>query len=130
MMNRDQLRAARILLHLDQRELAALARVNVVTVRRLEGGEEVGRTEHDRIRDAVQEAGAILIEADGGLGGARIQRGVALRPLEDCSEATRERLARGDFGRRREGVQEGGRAARAREKLSRKTAADDATGEA
>ena len=127
MMNRDQLRAARVLLHLDQRELAVLAKVNVVTVRRFEGGEEIGSRHHDQIREAVEEAGAILFEAGCGVDGSAIQGGVALKTLAECSEATRERFARDDFGRRKTGKPEG-RAARSREKLASKRAEDATDG--
>jgi transcriptional regulator with XRE-family HTH domain len=101
MMTSDQLRAARILLHLDQRELAAKALVGVATVRRFEGGEEVGALQREAMRRAVEEAGAILLASGQDLGGRAIEAGVALVRREDLPRETRERLSSGDWGRRK-----------------------------
>ncbi len=101
MMTSDQLRAARILLHLDQRELAAKALVGVATVRRFEGGEEIGALQREAMRRAVEEAGAILLASGQDLGGRAIEAGVALVRREDLPQETRERLSSGDWGRRR-----------------------------
>ncbi len=122
MMNRDQLRAARILLHLDQRELAEKASVAVVTVRRFEGGEAVGPTQVQSMRRAVEEAGAILISAGAPAGGGAMDAGVGLRRSQDLPEDTKARIARDDFGRRKAGVKPEGRSARARK---RSTVDDD-----
>ena len=126
MMNRDQLRAARILLHLDQRELAEKALVAVVTVRRFEGGEPVGATQVDSMRRAVEAAGAILIAAGGAVDGDAVEAGVALRRREDLPEETKGRIARDDFGRRKAGAKPEGRSARAR----RRGVGGDASAEA
>ncbi len=101
MMTSDQLRAARILLHLDQRELAAKALVGVATVRRFEGGEEVGALQREAMRRAVEEAGAILLASGQDLGGRAIEAGVALARREDLPRETQERLSSGDWGRRK-----------------------------
>ena len=123
MMTRDQLRAARILLHLGQEELAAIADVALVTVRRFEGGEEVGTEQQSRIRQAIEEAGAILIAAGRGTDGRHIEGGVALRTLEECSAATRERIASDTFLRR--GAKPGGRASRARKRAAKRVSQPD-----
>ncbi len=116
MMNRDQLRAARILLHLDQRELAEKASVAVVTVRRFEGGEAVGQSQVQSMRRAVEKAGAILISADGPVDGGAMEAGVGLCRREDLPEDTKARIARDDFGRRKAGAKPEGRSARARKR--------------
>ncbi len=60
----DQIRAARVLLHLDQTEVARRARVSVVTIRRLEatrsGGRVAGST-LDGVRQVLEHAGAEFI---------------------------------------------------------------------
>ena len=60
----DQLRAARVLLRLEQAELAKRAHVSIVTIRRLEtvrGCERVSATTVDGIRRALEQAGAEFI---------------------------------------------------------------------
>ena len=101
MMTSDQLRAARILLHLDQRDLAAMSLVGVATVRRFESGEEVGALQLDAMRRAIEDAGAILLAAGQAVGGRAIDAGVALRIRDELPKATRERLSSGDWGRRK-----------------------------
>ncbi len=101
MMTSDQLRAARILLHLDQRQLAAMALVGVSSVRRFEGGEEIGALQRDAMRRAIEEAGAILLASGQDVDGRAIEAGVALRRRGDLPEATRERLSNGEWGRRK-----------------------------
>lgn len=100
-MTSDQLRAARVLLHLDQRELAAKALVGLSTVRRFEGGEEIGALQREAMRRAIEAAGAILIASGQDLGGKAIEAGVALARREDLPEETRERLSSGEWGRRK-----------------------------
>lgn len=104
MMTSDQLRAARVLLHLDQRDLAAMSLVGVATVRRFESGEEVGALQLDAMRRAIEEAGAILLAGGQAVGGRAIGVGVALRMREDLPETTRRRLSSGDWGRRKRGA--------------------------
>lgn len=93
-LTRDQLRAARALLHLQQDVLADMARVGVATIRRFEGGRDIGHLHVDALRRAVVEAGAVLV--DGGtemaLGG---MTGVLLRPEGQLPEETRARIAAG-----------------------------------
>lgn len=101
MMTSDQLRAARILLHLDQRDLAAMSLVGVATVRRFEGGEEIGALQREAIRRAIEDAGAILLAAGQDVGGRAIDAGVALRTRDDLPEATRDRISGGEWGRRK-----------------------------
>lgn len=63
----EQIRAARALLRIEQGELARRARVSVVTIRRLEGGNgrgRVGSVTFDGVRRALEQAGAEFI-ADG-----------------------------------------------------------------
>lgn len=100
-MTSDQLRAARILLRLDQRELARIALVGVSTVRRFEGGEEIGALQRDAMRRAIEEAGAILLAAGQDVGGRVIDAGVALRRRSELPEETRRRLSDADWGRRK-----------------------------
>jgi transcriptional regulator with XRE-family HTH domain len=60
----DQIRAARALLRLEQRELARRARLSVVTVRRLESGRRGAPTASSafaQVRKALEEAGAEFI---------------------------------------------------------------------
>jgi transcriptional regulator with XRE-family HTH domain len=61
----DQIRAARALLRLEQDELARLANVSVVTVRRLEGPGglcKVAPGTVDEVRRALETAGAEFVE--------------------------------------------------------------------
>ena len=59
----DQIRAARALLRLDQAELAARAKISVVTVRRLEvaGGTQVAPETLAGVRAVLEQAGAEFI---------------------------------------------------------------------
>lgn len=61
----DQIRAARVLLRMDQEELARRADVSVVTVRRLEAPEGLGKVARgtvDEIQRALEAAGAEFID--------------------------------------------------------------------
>ncbi len=88
----DQLRAARVLLHLRQDQLAKIATVGVATVRRFEGGKGIGRLHLDALRKAVEEAGAILLDADDGPNGTSRGLGVRLLALDDLPGPTRSRI--------------------------------------
>jgi transcriptional regulator with XRE-family HTH domain len=60
----EQIRAARALLHLGQAELAARAHVSVVTIRRLERGQDSERVAPGTVagvRDVLEKAGAEFI---------------------------------------------------------------------
>jgi transcriptional regulator with XRE-family HTH domain len=62
----EQIRAARALLHLEQAELARRAQVSVVTIRRLERGQQSERVAAGTfagVRKALEEAGAEFIPA-------------------------------------------------------------------
>jgi len=111
MMTSDQLRAARILLHLDQRQLAAMALVGVASVRRFEGGEEIGALQREAMRRAVEDAGAILLASGQNVDGRAIEAGVALRRREELPADTRDRLSSGDWGRRKRSPKIGASAA-------------------
>ena len=114
MLTRDQLRAARVLLHLRQDQLAEIAMVGVATIRRFEGGQEIGPLHLDALRRAIEDAGAILISGgvSGGLPreGRREGVGVVLRIEADLPEETRKRLlGEADEGK---GSRDAGRSAR------------------
>lgn len=86
-VTRDQLRAARMLLHLRQDELAALSKVGVATIRRFEGGKGIGHLHLDALRRAVEEAGATFSAPDANRGA-----GVALKVADHLPRATLQRL--------------------------------------
>jgi transcriptional regulator with XRE-family HTH domain len=80
MISSAQLRAARALLGIDQRELASLARLSVPTIQRMEASEGVIRGNVDslmKLIGALDRAGIELI-AEGGLSQAN-GRGVRLK---------------------------------------------------
>ena len=71
MLTAEQLRAARALLHLEQRRLAEISGVSIPTLRRLEGSEGPLRANHEnivRLTNALQAAGVVFIAAGGGRG--------------------------------------------------------------
>lgn len=64
MVTPEQIRAARALLRLEQRELAARAHVSVATLRRLEAAEElsaVSSSTLNQVREALEGAGVEFI---------------------------------------------------------------------
>ncbi len=87
MITGPQIKAARALLGLDQRQLAELAGLSLPTVQRMESAEGVVRCNVDsmmRVIDALQAAGIELINE-----GANTQgkgRGVRLVSREDSEE--------------------------------------------
>ena len=90
-MSRNQLKAARMLLGLSQKDLASLSDVGVVSLRRYETGHDLGAQLLERLRDSLETAGVVLI--DGGVIGDReIGGGVALRPEHDLPPDTRARV--------------------------------------
>ncbi|MDX7951447.1 helix-turn-helix transcriptional regulator [Lichenihabitans sp. Uapishka_5] len=91
-MNRDQLRAARILLHLRQEQLASEANMGVATLRRYEGGHEISALRLKALREAIERAGAVLISGEVGDIVAATGIGVALLPRDQLPEVTRKRL--------------------------------------
>lgn len=86
-MTREQLRAARALLNLRQDQLATIAGLGIATVRRFEGGADIGLTSLATLRRAIEGAGAILLEPDVGVDGRGRGADVALAPPERPSEA-------------------------------------------
>lgn len=69
----EQIRAARALLHLDQAELAARARISVLTIRRLES-----RPESSRVAPGTAAGVCVALEA---AGAEFIPDGVRRRPV-------------------------------------------------
>ena len=73
-MNATQCRMARAALGLGVRELAALADVAQATVSRLERGEELKPATVETIRTALESAGVVFIEENGGGAGVRLRK--------------------------------------------------------
>lgn len=92
-LTRDQLRAARVLLHLQQTQLADIARIGVATIRRFEGGRDIGQLYLDALRRALVAAGAVLIDGDAGGDVPSGAVGVVLKPEGKLPKATRARIA-------------------------------------
>lgn len=73
----NQLRAARALIGLEQSDLAKAAGVSVNTIRNMEAqGPEIVRVRLETfhlVRDALAEAGVILLEENGGGAGVRLR---------------------------------------------------------
>ena len=95
MITAGQLRAARALLAIDQRELAALSGLSVPTVQRMEASDGVIRGNVDslmKLIDALDAAGIELI-GEGAIsqGGGR---GVRLKPARPESKIYRRKPAR------------------------------------
>ena len=95
MITAGQLRAARALIAIDQRELAALSGLSVQTVQRMEASDGVIRGNVDslmKLIDALDAAGIELI-GEGAIsqGGGR---GVRLKPARPESKIYRRKPAR------------------------------------
>lgn len=72
----EQIRAARALLRIEQRELAEAAGVSLETIKRLEkqrGTVAANLSTVQAIRDAIRAAGVDLIEKNGGGPGVRLR---------------------------------------------------------
>jgi predicted transcriptional regulator len=85
-----QLRAARVLLGWEQKDLAAAASVAVGTIRRMEGFEGEIRGQHgtvQRVQRALEAAGIEFI-----LGGLRLRDQTAARPKETDDAAPEAHL--------------------------------------
>ena len=100
MITSTQLRAARALLGLDQRELADLANLSVPTIQRMEASEGVVRGNVDslmKLGEALDDAGVELINegATSSAGG----RGVRLRERVAKSSRFRDRSTKISAGR-------------------------------
>ena len=90
----DQLRAARVLLHIQQRQLATLSRVSLSSIRRFEGGSGIGHLHVDALRRALVDAGVVFVDGTGAAEGVPAGAvGVVLRPADDLPEPTRARIA-------------------------------------
>ena len=72
-MNAAQCRMARAATGLGVRDLAAAAEVSPNTVARLERGEELRSGTIAAIRAALEEAGVVFIDANGGGPGVRLR---------------------------------------------------------
>ena len=94
-MTRDQLRAARILLHLRQEQLALAANLSVATLRRFEGGRLINKLRVKALREAVERAGVVLLTGDANESG-QTGIGVALLPADRLPAETRRRIAEED----------------------------------
>lgn len=88
-----QLRAARAMLHLDQRELAEKAGISVPTLKRLEGGSgPLGGNFQtvSRVITALQELGVIFVAENGEGPGVRMRKSVEVN-------MEREKLSKDDL---------------------------------
>jgi transcriptional regulator with XRE-family HTH domain len=94
MITAAQLRAARALLGLDQRELAELCRLSVPTIQRMEASEDVVRGNVDSLMKLVGALEAAGIELIGeGATSATGGRGVRLRAPSGAARTDRARRA-------------------------------------
>jgi transcriptional regulator with XRE-family HTH domain len=98
MITAHQLRAARALLNIDQRQTADLAGLSVPTIQRMEASEEMIRGNVDSLMKLVSalEAAGLELIADGAAS-ASGGRGVRLKSAEG-SPASRLAAASGDAG--------------------------------
>ena len=75
MITKQQSKAARALLELNQSDVAKLANISISTMRDFETGK---RTPHERnltaIKDTLEGAGVIFIEENGGGAGVRLAK--------------------------------------------------------
>ena len=85
----NQLKAARALLAWSQYDLSEAAGVGVATVRRVEGGTEIGNLHFDAILRALESAGVVFIGRDASVDGERVEEGVAKVRLQVGSRAVR-----------------------------------------
>jgi transcriptional regulator with XRE-family HTH domain len=94
MITAAQLRAARALLGLDQRELAELCRLSVPTIQRMEASADVVRGNVDSLMKLVGALDAAGIELIGdGAASATGGRGVRLRASSTAARTERTRGA-------------------------------------
>ncbi len=78
-MEGNQLKAARSLLGLSQAEVAAASGLSVPTVKRAEGNSALAASAEAiaAIRAALEAAGVVFLEENGGGAGVRLRTGVA-----------------------------------------------------
>jgi transcriptional regulator with XRE-family HTH domain len=69
----SQCRMARAALEIGVRDLAAMAKVSTNTITRFEKGEPLKERTLDDIRTALEAAGIVFIEANGGGPGVRLR---------------------------------------------------------
>ncbi len=75
MISPMQCRAARALLGWSQQDLADRARVGIVTIRQLEAGvHEPRRATLEVVRRALETAGVVFIDENGGGAGVRLRK--------------------------------------------------------
>jgi transcriptional regulator with XRE-family HTH domain len=87
MLTSDQLRMARAALRLSVNELAALAGIGKGTIARIEVGYTAYALTLRRLREVLEEAGVIFIDADGDAGaGVRLQKGLEPTPPKRSAE--------------------------------------------
>src|SRR3569832_985528 len=100
MITSNQLRAARALLNIDQREMAELANLSVPTIQRMEASEGVIRGNVDSLVKLVAALEGVGIEliAPGGAS-ASGGRGVRLNEHVDSSKVTRTRQPKASASR-------------------------------
>src|ERR1041385_4235486 len=98
MITAAQLRAARVLLGIDQRQLAKLSGLSVPTIQRMEASETMVRGNVDslvKLIDALEDAGIELIDdgahSDGGGRGVRLKAGYGDRAQGRTSNGARAR---------------------------------------
>ena len=103
MITAAQLRAARVLLGIDQRRLAELPGLSVPTIQRMEASETMVRGNVDslvKLITALEAAGIELIDdgasSDGEGRGVRLKDGSgSARPIRKIRQKTRRRAERG-----------------------------------
>ncbi len=88
----QQLRAARALLFLQQEMLAHEAKIGITTLRLFENGNRVGQDIVDRLRLAIEEQGAVLVQAGTVVDGVATGGGVLLKNRNTLPKETEERL--------------------------------------
>ena len=75
----EQIRAARALLEWTQEELAANAKVGIMTLKRLEMGQTIWESKRIAITQALIAAGIVFIERGDVVGEVTLEKGVAVR---------------------------------------------------
>lgn len=70
----DQIRMARAALKWGVRDLAAKAQVSPNTVTRIESGQDANASTLAAIQGAIEKAGVVFIEEDGGGAGVRLKK--------------------------------------------------------
>jgi transcriptional regulator with XRE-family HTH domain len=98
MLTSEQIRAARALLRIEQRDLAERAGVSLETIKRLErlpGPISAYTSTVDAIRHALEKAGVEFIDQNGGGPGARLKNPIAPTAAEPASASKRSEGTKG-----------------------------------